>query len=48
MARRGYHHGNLREALGFTLAETALSAGVRRGTYGHFRDRNELVADVAP
>ncbi|HEX2653238.1 MAG TPA: TetR/AcrR family transcriptional regulator [Xanthobacteraceae bacterium] len=60
--RRGYHHGNLREALiqgaldliaqkgpsGFTVAEAARSAGVSPGApYRHFRDREELLADVA-
>jgi AcrR family transcriptional regulator len=60
--RRGYHHGNLREALirgaleliaakgpaGFTVAEAARSAGVSPGApYRHFRDRDELMADVA-
>jgi AcrR family transcriptional regulator len=60
--RRGYHHGNLREALiqgaldliaqkgpaGFTIAEAARSAGVSPAApYRHFRDRDELVADVA-
>jgi AcrR family transcriptional regulator len=60
--RRGYHHGNLREALiegalrliaekgptGFTIAEAARSAGVSSAApYRHFRDREELVADVA-
>ena len=60
--RRGYHHGNLREALirgaleliadkgpaGFTVAEAARSAGVSPGApYRHFRDRDELLADVA-
>ena len=62
MGRRGYHHGNLREALiqaaldliaakgpsGFTFAEAARSAGVSPAApYRHFRDRDELVADVA-
>jgi AcrR family transcriptional regulator len=62
MTRRGYHHGNLREALiqaaldliaakgpaGFTFAEAARSAGVSPAApYRHFRDRDELVADVA-
>ena len=62
MARRGYHHGNLREALiraalslvgekgpaGFTFAEAARSAGVSAAApYRHFRDRDELMADVA-
>jgi AcrR family transcriptional regulator len=60
--RRGYHHGNLREALiqsalnlirdkgaaGFTIAEAARSAGVSPAApYRHFRDREELIADVA-
>src|SRR5437899_12899595 len=60
--RRGYHHGNLREALiqaaldliakkgpaGFTFADAAGSAGVSAAApYRHFRDRDELVADVA-
>jgi AcrR family transcriptional regulator len=60
--RRGYHHGNLREALirgaleliadkgpaGFTVAEAARSAGVSPGApYRHFRDRDDLLADVA-
>jgi len=60
--RRGYHHGNLREALiaaaleliaakgplGFTFAEAARSAGVSQAApYRHFRDRDELMADVA-
>jgi AcrR family transcriptional regulator len=59
---RGYHHGNLREALiqaaldliaekgptGFTFADAARSAGVRAAApYRHFRDRDELHADVA-
>lgn len=62
MERRGYHHGNLREALiraalgliaekgpaGFTFAEAARSAGVSAAApYRHFRDRDELMADVA-
>jgi AcrR family transcriptional regulator len=62
MGRRGYHHGNLREALiraaldliqakgpsGFTFAEAARSAGVSPAApYRHFRDRDELLADVA-
>jgi AcrR family transcriptional regulator len=62
MERRGYHHGNLREALiraalsliaekgpaGFTFAEAARSAGVSAAApYRHFRDRDELLADVA-
>jgi AcrR family transcriptional regulator len=60
--RRGYHHGNLREALirgalqliadkgpaGFTVAEAARFAGVSPGApYRHFRDRDDLLADVA-
>jgi AcrR family transcriptional regulator len=60
--RRGYHHGNLKEALiraaldliakrgpaGFTFAEAARSAGVSPAApYRHFRDRDELIADVA-
>lgn len=60
--RRGYHHGNLREALiqgaleliatkgpaGFTIAEAARSAGVSSAApYRHFRDRDDLMADVA-
>ncbi len=59
---RGYHHGNLREALvraalaliaekgpaGFTFAEAARWAGVSPAApYRHFRDRDELMADVA-
>ncbi|WP_319771856.1 TetR/AcrR family transcriptional regulator [Breoghania sp.] len=59
---RGYHHGNLREALmraaldliaekgpsGFTVAEAARSAGVSPAApYRHFRDRDELMIDVA-
>ncbi len=62
MERRGYHHGNLREALiraalgliaekgpaGFTFAEAARSAGVSPAApYRHFRDRDDLMADVA-
>lgn len=62
MERRGYHHGNLREALiraaldliatkgpaGFTFAEAARSAGVSPAApYRHFRDRDELLGDVA-
>jgi AcrR family transcriptional regulator len=62
MGRRGYHHGNLREALiraaldliaekgpsGFTFAEAARSAGVSPAApYRHFRDRDELMADLA-
>src|ERR1700677_5187933 len=59
---RGYHHGNLREALiraaleliakkgaaGFTFAEAARFAGVSPAApYRHFRDREELLANVA-
>src|ERR1700746_1189631 len=59
---RGYHHGNLKEALlraaleliakkgpaGFTFAEAARWAGVSRAApYRHFRDRDELLANVA-
>ena len=59
---RGYHHGNLKEALilaaldligekgptGFTFAEAARSAGVSPAApYRHFRDRDELLGDVA-
>jgi hypothetical protein len=59
---RGYHHGNLKEALiraaleliaqkgpgGFTFAEAARWAGVSAAApYRHFRDREELLADVA-
>ena len=59
---RGYHHGNLKEALvraalnliaekgpaGFTFAEAARSAGVSPAApYRHFRDRDELMADIA-
>ena len=59
---RGYHHGNLKEALiraaldliakkgpaGFTFAEAARSAGVSPAApYRHYRDRDELLADVA-
>ena len=59
---RGYHHGDLKEALiraalvliaqkgpgGFTFAEAARWAGVSPAApYRHFRDRDELVADVA-
>lgn len=61
-SRRGYHHGNLREALiaaaldligakgpaGFTFAEAARLSGVSAAApYRHFRDRDELLADVA-
>jgi len=60
--RRGYHHGNLKEALinaaleliaakgplGFTFAEAARSAGVSQAApYRHYRDRDELMVDVA-
>jgi AcrR family transcriptional regulator len=59
---RGYHHGNLKEALlraaleliaqkgpaGFTFAEAARSAGVSPAApYRHFRDRDDLLANVA-
>ncbi len=59
---RGYHHGNLKEALiqaaldliaqkgpgGFTFAEAARSAGVSPAApYRHFRDRDDLLVDVA-
>jgi AcrR family transcriptional regulator len=59
---RGYHHGNLKEALlqaalgliaekgaaGFTFADAARSAGVSPAApYRHFRDRDDLLADVA-
>src|SRR6202166_3749603 len=61
-AERGYHHGNMKEALlqaalgliaekepaAFTFAEAARSAGVSPAApYRHFRDREELMADVA-
>ena len=60
---RGYHHGNLKEALvraaleliaekgpaGFTFADAARWAGVSPAApYRHFRDRDALLADVAP
>ena len=60
--QRGYHHGNLKEALmraaleliaqkgpsGFTFAEAARWAGVSPAApYRHFRDRDELLANVA-
>jgi AcrR family transcriptional regulator len=60
--RRGYHHGNLREALlraaldliaekgpgGFTFADAARHAGVSSAApYRHFRDRDDLLAQVA-
>lgn len=59
---RGYHHGNLKEALvraaleliaekgpaGFTFADAARWAGVSAAApYRHFRDRDELLSDVA-
>jgi AcrR family transcriptional regulator len=59
---RGYHHGNLKEALieaalglivqkgasGFTFAEAARMAGVSPAApYRHYKDREELLADVA-
>ena len=59
---RGYHHGNLKEALvraaleliaqkgpaGLTFADAARWAGVSAAApYRHFRDREELLADVA-
>ncbi len=59
---RGYHHGNLKEALiqaaldliaqkgpaGFTFAEAARWAGVSPAApYRHFRDREDLLVDVA-
>jgi AcrR family transcriptional regulator len=59
---RGYHHGNLKEALvraaleliaekgpaGFTFADAARWAGVSPAApYRHFRDRDQLLADVA-
>ncbi|HEY4142124.1 MAG TPA: TetR/AcrR family transcriptional regulator [Pseudolabrys sp.] len=59
---RGYHHGDLKEALvraalelirekgpaGFTFADAARWAGVSPAApYRHFRDRDELIADVA-
>jgi AcrR family transcriptional regulator len=59
---RGYHHGNLKEALiraalqliaekgpaGFTFAEAARWAGVSPAApYRHYRDRDELLGDVA-
>lgn len=60
--RRGYHHGDLKEALiqaaldliakkgpaGFTFAEAARWAGVSPAApYRHFRDREDVLADVA-
>lgn len=59
---RGYHHGNLKEALvraaldliaekgpaGFTFADAARWAGVSPAApYRHYRDREELLSDVA-
>jgi AcrR family transcriptional regulator len=59
---RGYHHGDLKEALvraareliaekgpwGFTFADAARWAGVSPAApYRHFRDRDELLSDVA-
>ena len=59
---RGYHHGDLKEALvqaalqliaekgpaGFTFADAARWAGVSPAApYRHFRDRDELIANVA-
>jgi AcrR family transcriptional regulator len=59
---RGYHHGNLKEALvraaleliaekgpaGFTFADAARWAGVSPAApYRHFRDRDQLLTDVA-
>lgn len=59
---RGYHHGNLKEALiraaleliaqkgpaGFTFAEAARWAGVSPAApYRHFRDREELLSNIA-
>jgi AcrR family transcriptional regulator len=59
---RGYHHGNLKEALvraaleliaqkgaaGFTFADAARWAGVSPAApYRHFRDRDELLSNVA-
>src|SRR6201986_4843485 len=59
---RGYHHGNLKEALlraaleliaqkgpaGFPFAEAARGPGVSPAApYRHFRDRDELLIDVA-
>lgn len=60
--RRGYHHGDLREALvaaalaligergpyGFGFVDAARWAGVSAAApYRHFRDRDELLAEVA-
>ena len=59
---RGYHHGNLKEALfqaalgliaekgaaGFTFADAARLAGVSPAApYRHFRDRDELLSNIA-
>jgi AcrR family transcriptional regulator len=59
---RGYHHGNLRQALieaalsliaergpfGFSFVDAARAAGVSPAApYRHFRDRDELMAEVA-
>ncbi|HWI28537.1 MAG TPA: TetR/AcrR family transcriptional regulator [Stellaceae bacterium] len=59
--RRGYHHGDLREALiaaataliaeygpfGFGFVDAARWAGVSAAApYRHFRDRDELIAEV--
>jgi AcrR family transcriptional regulator len=59
---RGYHHGNLKEALlqaaldliatkgasGFTFADAARLVGVSPAApYRHFRDRDELLANIA-
>jgi AcrR family transcriptional regulator len=61
-SERGYHHGNLKEALvraaldliaqkgpaGFTFADAARFAGVSPAApYRHYRDRDDLLADVA-
>ncbi|MBX2854884.1 MAG: TetR/AcrR family transcriptional regulator [Rhodobacteraceae bacterium] len=60
--KRGYHHGDLKNALmdaarrlisekgpmGFTIAEAARLAGVSPSApYRHFRDRDQLLEDVA-
>ncbi|HZB91551.1 MAG TPA: TetR/AcrR family transcriptional regulator [Stellaceae bacterium] len=60
--RRGYHHGDLREALvaaasaliaeygpfGFSFVDAARFAGVSPAApYRHFRDRDDLLAEVA-
>ena len=62
VGQRGYHHGDLKEALfraaleliakkgpaGFTFAEAARWVGVSPAApYRHFRDREELLAQVA-